>query len=166
MTEEYPINFEANIFFSEYGDICMGGGLHIKLCGPGTPTVSTIEALIERVKAIGVNRMVADGQLGPAQQPSQVAPEAQEMPSKAGEIPGLPHCPRVGVWASAKGRWPEGFKADWKHNDPQMNKQGAFFCPTPIGKDKATGQLLWCTWRARELEDGTYEEYEVTSTKP
>jgi len=150
MAEDKLVTSEMSIFFDETGHICMGGGLHIKLVLPGQPTVATIQALVDRVHAWR-------DQL----EPLETSPEAQERPSKPGEIPGLPHCPRVGVWASARGNYKEGFKPEWKHNDPKVNTQGQFYCPTPIGKDKATGQLIWCTWRARELDDGTYEEYEV-----
>lgn len=40
---------ELNIFFNEAGEITMGGGLHMKVILPGTPTVKTIQALVDRV---------------------------------------------------------------------------------------------------------------------
>lgn len=156
MTE--PVTtFELNCFFDESGTIKMGGGLHVKLCGPGTPTVETIQALVDRVHEWGVEHPeYEEGDSAFGRRPSETFQD------KARDDSALDlHCPRKGVWAAAKGNWPEGLKPDWKHNDARMNKQGVWYCPTPVAKDKATDKLIWCTWRARELPDGTYEEFDV-----
>ena len=52
MTEEekpYPISSELNVFFDPDGVIMMGGGLHMKIILPGTPTLETLDALVERI---------------------------------------------------------------------------------------------------------------------
>jgi hypothetical protein len=152
--EKKVVTSELNIFFNERGEIGMGGGLHIKLLVPGTPTVETIQALVDRVHEWGVG-----------QEPVETGQDKAETPPRDDSALDL-HCPRTGVWAAAKGNWPEGLKPDWKHNDPRMNKQGIWYCPTPVGKDKVTGQLIWCTWRARELEDGTYQEFDANKKEP
>jgi len=168
MTEDKNlVTSELNIFFNEWGEIGMGGGMHIKLILPGQPTLATLDAIVHRLNEWAKTRQAAkntETTEPPWTQPRQETQDTTSRDTPAhSDIPGLPHCPRTGIWASAKGRYPEGFKADWKHNDPKVNTQGQFYCPTPVGKDKATGQLIWCTWRARELDDGTYEEYEVTA---
>ena len=49
MADEPLITSELNIFFDEEGLITMGGGLHMKVILPGTATVKTIQALVNRV---------------------------------------------------------------------------------------------------------------------
>ena len=155
--------FELNCFFNEKGEIVMGGGLHVKLCGPGTPTVATIQSLVDRVHEWGVE------QLGPEYTEGDSAfgrkLKATETPQDKAETrdDSALHCPRKGVWASARGQYPEGFRETWRHNSPKVNKSGVLYCPTPIGKDKATDKLLWCTWRAKEGPNGSYEEFDVTT---
>ena len=60
MAEKELTTSELNIFFDEQGNVVMGGGLHIKLIIPGTPTVAAIQTLVDRVHEYGAKQPEAD----------------------------------------------------------------------------------------------------------
>lgn len=139
---------ELNIFFNESGEITMGGGLHMKVILSGAPTVKIIQALVDRIHEYRDSQPEPDET---AQAARGQAPKPEEEDS--------PRCQAKGVWAPAKGNYKEGFRKDWRHNAPRMNKKGELYCPTPINKDE--DELAWCGWRAVEREDGTWEEWDA-----
>ena len=148
MTEPKDVTFEFNVFDD--------GRTHLKMIGPGTPSLTFLAAAKERLlDFVELWNRAQESPGTPADEPREASEPKQDK---------TPHCKAKGVWAAAKGRWPEGFKPDWKHKETRINKKGELYCPTPIGKDD--GKLIWCGWRAVQREDGTWEEWDLNATDP
>jgi hypothetical protein len=128
MIEEKPlITSELSVTFAPDGTIGSGGGLHICLHIPGTPTVETIHTLIDRVREAAINSEDA-----PVVHAEQVEEE---------------RCPRKGVQVTRKGgKYPPGHYPNWRHNDPRERDNGSLYCPTVVGLDK-DGEPIWCDWQ-------------------
>ena len=149
MTEPKVEMYEFNVF----GD---DPKMHLKLLGPGKPV------LADMAEALG---LVSDaGDLWAKTQLTKEPPPDEPHVASKPKQDDTPHCKATGVWAAAKGRWPEGFKPDWKHKETRINKKGELYCPTPIDKDE-NGELIWCGWRAVQREDGTWEEWNLNATE-
>lgn len=129
------VTSELNIFFDQNGVIGMGGGLHMKLMIPGTPTVETITALVQRVREWGVEQ---NGAQPP--EDTTVAPLSDEeggvtLYSVAGgrQVPGCPKHKRA----------------------PKVSKNpNTVMCTAKVGQG-------WCLWRASyDDEHDIWEEWE------
>jgi len=151
--------------FTEEGVFDRYAGIYLHLPLEKPPTGEEIAIMVGTIKTYAKCWHQLQGKLGLVEAPQPPADEPHEAPKKKVEssIGDIPRCPKKGVWAAAKGSYPEGYRKDWRHNEPRMNKRGELYCPTPIAKDDA-GELLWCPWRAKQGEGDEWEEYEVGAT--
>ena len=146
--------------FTEEGVFDRYAGIYLHLPLEKPPTGEEIAIMVGTIKTYAKCWHQLSGKLGLAQPPPDGPHEASK-PKPASKPDSTPHCQATGVWAAAKGRYKEGFRADWKHNDPRVNKNGELYCPTPIDQD-ADGKLIWCGWRATEGENG-WEEWDLNA---